>query len=273
MARSHKQSIILTSLLIAVIAIGLGFIAMRRVTVKEPGGIPVKSMSSWQRADDPLGLPSPKDQTSPFDTRFIQLTAFERAAIPTAIKTHHPMGSINGALTYNAQAFWDLNQRRGGHHTGDDLNGIGGMNSDLGDPVFATCNGLVIYRGEPSRGWGNTLLLAHKDSKGDIYNTMYSHLDKSYLPFAKLIPQGNTVGTVGTANGNYPAHLHLELRSSAGVYIGGGYRAHPGECLPAEKSVNYEDIATTNFVYKTPLSIILENKLKTHRETLMKIKY
>ena len=41
------------------------------------------------------------------------------------------------------------------------------------------------------------------------------------------MPRGGRVGTVGTANGSYPAHLHFEIRASDGVDIGAGYAMYP----------------------------------------------
>jgi hypothetical protein len=38
--------------------------------------------------------------------------------------------SENSAMAYNAQRFTE------NHHLGDDLNGIGGEDSDLGDPIY-----------------------------------------------------------------------------------------------------------------------------------------
>lgn len=205
--------------------------------------VPVKSMKTWQQADAPLGFPlnagakTPgTDQFAapvlpPFDARFIQLSAFERALLPTAAALSAPMGSVHGALTYNAQPFWSLNDKRGGHHTGDDFNGIGGMNTDLGDPVYAVANGLVIYSGEPSKGWGNTLMLAHRTPDGAVMISMYAHLDRIRVAIGSVVARGAVIGTVGTANLNYPAHLHLEMHDSSGVHIGPGYTGGRGDRL------------------------------------------
>ena len=138
-----------------------------------------------------------------------------------------PLGAEQGGLAYNAQKFWEMNEARGGHHTGDDLNGIGGMDTDLGDPVFAAADGLVIYAGEPSSGWGNVVVLAHKLPDGRALHSMYAHLHRIDVPSGALVPRGGRVGTVGTANGHYPAHLHFEIRESDNVDIGGGYGAAP----------------------------------------------
>ena len=46
-------------------------------------------------------------------------------------------------------------------------------------------------------------------------------------PIGALVPRGGKIGTVGTANGYYPAHLHFEMRASDGVDIGAGYVAFP----------------------------------------------
>ncbi len=80
----------------------------------------------------------------PLDAAFIRLSPAEVAALPTAVRFDAPMGTESGAFTYNAQRF------RVNRHLGDDLNGIGGWNSDLGDPVYASGVGKVIY----AAGWG-----------------------------------------------------------------------------------------------------------------------
>ena len=52
---------------------------------------------------------------------------------------------------------------------------------------------------------------------------MYSHLDKVYSALGSILSRGDIIGTVGTANQNYPAHLHLEMHDSSGIHIGAGY--------------------------------------------------
>ena len=164
------------------------------------------------------------------------------------------MGSEAAALTYNAQPFWSDNTQRGGHHTGDDINGIGGMNTDLDDPVYAIANGIVIYRSEPSPGWGKTLILAHRSPQGQILLSMYAHLNQNNSPFGDLVHLGEPIGTVGTANLNYPAHLHLEMRDSTGVHIGHGYSSH--------------QLSNSEHIHPSPLSIVLTERLKLQNEGL-----
>jgi murein DD-endopeptidase MepM/ murein hydrolase activator NlpD len=120
-----------------------------------------------------------------------------------------------------------MNEKRGGHHTGDDLNGIGGMNTDLGDPVFSVADGLVLYAGEPSPGWGKLVVIGHKAADGRTLHSMYAHLNRIDVAIGSLVARGGRIGTVGTANGYYPAHLHFEMRASDGVDIGAGYAAFP----------------------------------------------
>src|SRR3979411_175422 len=73
------------------------------------------------------------------DLAFQIPSALELASIPTATRFDFPLGSENGALAYNAQRFTE------NKHLGDDLNGIGGEDSDLGDPIFAGGGGEVSF--------------------------------------------------------------------------------------------------------------------------------
>ncbi len=194
-------------------------------------GVEEVEIVGFQEADAPMEMP---EDGKP-DMRFHFLSAWQTNQIPTVTKMDTPMGSENGALVYNAQKFMEMNDKRGGHHLGDDLNGIGGMNTDLGDPVFAAGDGLVVFTGKPSSGWGNIVVLAHRDTEGKPIHTMYAHLLEIKARLGELVARGAVIGTVGTADGHYPAHLHFEARSSDGVDIGAGYTALPLNRLdPAE---------------------------------------
>lgn len=182
-----------------------------------------KGRSGRTAASAPLEMPL----TGEADHRFHFLTAWQAVQVPQALRFDPPMGSEHAGLVYNAQKFWEMNEKRGGHHTGDDLNGIGGMNTDLGDPVFSTADGLVVYAGEPSPGWGKIIVLAHAAADGRPLHSMYAHLHRIDVAMGSLVARGGKIGTVGTANGYYPAHLHFEIRTSDGVDIGAGYAMFP----------------------------------------------
>lgn len=122
-----------------------------------------------------------------------------------------PCGAPNGAMIYDAQGFGAMNQKRGGKHTGQDLNGIGGQNTDEGLPICAAGRGLVVYSGEPSPEWGNVIILAHRlPGKEGIVQTLYAHLDTREARVGEIVSRGERIGTMGTANGAYLAHLHFE---------------------------------------------------------------
>ncbi len=224
------------------IAVGIvGWVIWRPVAVPRADGEKV----GFQDADEPLAMPA----TGAVDERFCLLSAWQRAQVPTATRFDPPLGTDHGGLVYNAQKFWEMNDLRGGHHLGDDLNGIGGMNTDLGDPVFAVADGLVVYAGEPSSGWGNVVVLAHRGPDGTLTQSMYAHLDRLEVGRGSLVARGARVGTVGTAHGNYPAHLHFEMRASDEVDIGGGYgmgklnRLDPSATVAAQRNAAPEDRA------------------------------
>jgi murein DD-endopeptidase MepM/ murein hydrolase activator NlpD len=214
------------------------------------------SPAAWlQDADFPLSMPATGDP----DHRFQFLSAWQTAAIPLATRFDPPLGSEHGGLVYNAQKFWEMNEKRGGHHTGDDLNGIGGMNTDLGNPIFSTADGLVIYAGEPSPGWGKLVVIAHTAPDGRPLHSMYAHLNRIDVAIGSLVARGAKVGTVGTANGYYPAHLHFEMRASDGVDIGAGYAMFPLNRLDPIGTVNSLRNSVPDDLTPAPLGKLLRN--------------
>lgn len=185
-------------------------------------------LNNAQGANRPLGMPIEGEP----DFRLHLLSPWQRLAAPTADRFNEPMGSETGALTYNAQPFWAMNETRGGHHLGDDINGIGGMNTDLGDPVYAAADGIVVYSGIPSEGWGPVLIVDHRMSTGAHLQTMYAHLLTIDVALGSTVARGQKIGKIGTVEGRYPAHLHYEFRSGDGVDIGSGYGEHKLNRLP-----------------------------------------
>lgn len=156
----------------------------------------------------------------PFDPAFLRLTPVEISRLPLATRFDAPMGSEHGALTYNAQPF------RINRHLGDDLNGIGGQNSDLGDPVFASGFGRVVYAGVPGPGWGKMIILAHRVHGAvntHVIQTVYAHLDQILVAPDAVVRRGQQIGTVGTGDGQYLAHLHFEVREGPYINPGVGY--------------------------------------------------
>jgi hypothetical protein len=161
----------------------------------------------------------------PFDPAFRRLTAKEVVALPLTTRLDMPLGSQHGALTYNARPF------RISRHLGDDLNGIGGENSDLGDPVFAAGAGRVVYTGSPGSGWGKMIIVAHRlpadDQAGPVVQTMYAHLERVLVHEGQIVQRGEKIGTVGTAEGAYLAHLHFEVRLGPYINPAEGYADTP----------------------------------------------
>lgn len=157
----------------------------------------------------------------PFDPAFALPRPLELARAPRAVRFDSPMGSPLGAFTYNAQPFMTT------RHLGDDLNGIGGWDSDLGDPVYAIGDGEIVYSGWASDGWGNVITILHRLPGGGAVTSYYGHLDTLGLPSGVPVRRGDRIGTVGKADGRYLAHLHFEIRPPASLDPGVGYGDQP----------------------------------------------
>jgi len=142
-------------------------------------------------------------------------------SIPTASRFDFPLGNENGAMAYNAQRFTESK------HLGDDLNGIGGENSDLGDPIYAIADGRVLLARDGGPGWGNVVILLHAyldNGERKYVQSYYGHVQDMLVHSGETVKRGQQIATVGTANGRYFAHLHFEMREFITPFIGPGYR-------------------------------------------------
>ena len=127
-----------------------------------------------------------------------------------------PVGKPDAKGYYNAQKFG------ANLHLGEDWNAVTGGNSDLGDPVFSIANGRVDFAEDLHGGWGNVIRMTHHLPNGQKIESLYAHCDTILVQADQWVKIGDQIGTIGTANGFYLAHLHFEMRDSL-MPIGGGY--------------------------------------------------
>lgn len=133
-----------------------------------------------------------------------------------------PVGPPDGDGYYDAQPFGENG------HLGSDWNGVGGGDTDLGDLVHATADGVVVFAADVGGGWGNVVRIVHD---GDV-ESVYAHLDRIDVRPAEIVRRGARIGTIGTAHGRYLAHLHFEIRTDAHLPLGGGYGVPVGQVDP-----------------------------------------
>src|SRR5207245_9212665 len=122
-----------------------------------------------------------------------------------------PVGRPDAQRYYKARGFQSQ------EHPGEDWDGSGGGNTDLGDPIYSISNGVVVFARDCHMGWGNVVIVRHAYREGgSIKNidSLYGHLDRIVVPRGQRVARGEQVGTMGTAHGLYDAHLHLEIRKN-----------------------------------------------------------
>jgi len=108
-------------------------------------------------------------------------------------------------------------------HLGDDWNGVNGGDTDLGDPVYATAHGIVVFAKNYHVGWGNVVIIRHAYYEGlalKYLDSLYGHLDDFNVQEGQQVRRGQLIGHIGNNNGMYDAHLHFEMRKnlSIGMY-------------------------------------------------------
>lgn len=131
-----------------------------------------------------------------------------------------PVGPPDAKEYYNAQKFTENN------HLGEDWNAVTGGDSDLGDPIFAISHGVVSRSYDAGSGWGNIIRILHKTRQGKYIESLYAHCDQRLVKKGDWIKRGDTIGTIGNANGVYLAHLHFELRTDPKMNLGLGYSSN-----------------------------------------------
>jgi murein DD-endopeptidase MepM/ murein hydrolase activator NlpD len=130
-------------------------------------------------------------------------------------------GNYSGAYGSGAFAWPTANHFLSGNdywsgHLGIDIAG------GVGDGVFASDSGVVVFAGWALYGYGYMIMVDH----GNGYQTLYAHLSQVSVGCGQSVYQGNYIGAVGSTGNSTGPHLHFEVR-----YLGGF--VNPWYVLPA----------------------------------------
>jgi murein DD-endopeptidase MepM/ murein hydrolase activator NlpD len=143
------------------------------------------------------------------------LSVSDYAELAPATGFDFPVGAPNAEGYYKARGFWPNG------HVGEDWNGKGGGNSDLGDPVYAIGEGIVVQSRDVRRGWGNVIIIRHvfidKNGNVKLLDSLYAHLDSRNVVLNQIVKRGQKIGTIGNNRGMYLAHLHFETRKNLAI--------------------------------------------------------
>jgi murein DD-endopeptidase MepM/ murein hydrolase activator NlpD len=95
------------------------------------------------------------------------------------------------------------------------------IDADLNDPIYAVDNGVVVYAGPNSRGYGNLVVVDH----GNGWQSLYAHLNQWNVACGESVFQTNLIGLAGSTGNSSGPHLHFELRYN-------GAHVNPWTVLP-----------------------------------------
>ena len=87
------------------------------------------------------------------------------------------------------------------NHYGIDVDG------DLGDAIYASDNGVVVYAGWNNWGYGNVVVIDH----GNGWQTLYAHLSTYSVGCGQSVYQGSVIGAMGSTGNSSGPHLHFEM--------------------------------------------------------------
>jgi hypothetical protein len=142
----------------------------------------------------------------------VLLVADETAPVRLADGFQLPVGT-NG----DGKGYYKARGMSPNGHLGEDWDGVGGGDTDLGDPVTATAHGLVLYARDFHLGWGNVIILRHAYMEaGQVayVDSLYGHLNEILVREGQQVTRGQKIGTIGNNHGMYSAHLHFEMRKN-----------------------------------------------------------
>ncbi len=85
--------------------------------------------------------------------------------------------------------------------------------NSTGTPIWATADGVVAYAA-PLSTYGNVVIITHSID-GQIYTTVYAHLNSFNVSVGSVVSQGQQIATMGMTGRVTGPHLHFEVHIGA----------------------------------------------------------
>ncbi|HNT25436.1 MAG TPA: M23 family metallopeptidase [Anaerolineales bacterium] len=81
------------------------------------------------------------------------------------------------------------------------------VDGDMGDPIYAADNGVVVYSGWNDHGYGYMVVIDH----GNGWQTLYAHMSAINAGCGASVYQGGVIGAFGSTGNSTGPHLHFEM--------------------------------------------------------------
>ena len=95
------------------------------------------------------------------------------------------------------------------NHDGIDIGG------NLGDSVYASADGIVIYSAFNTGGYGNMIMIDHGiNGEGIKIVTLYAHGNKLLKTVGETVKQGDIIMEMGSTGNSTGPHVHFEVREN-----------------------------------------------------------
>ncbi|MEE2787841.1 MAG: LysM peptidoglycan-binding domain-containing M23 family metallopeptidase [Myxococcota bacterium] len=78
----------------------------------------------------------------------------------------------------------------------------------IGTPIYAAADGTVVYSDNRQRGYGNLVILRHRNR----VLTVYAHNDRNLVDEGDKVRQGAKIAELGNTGRSTGPHLHFEIR-------------------------------------------------------------
>jgi len=112
---------------------------------------------------------------------------------------HGPIGSYT--FIWPTTSAWITTYYNPSVHPAIDIAGT------VGQPIFASDHGVVVYSGWSPYGYGYVVVLDH----GNGWQTLYAHLSQIYAGCGQEVYQGSVIGALGSTGNSTGPHVHFEL--------------------------------------------------------------
>ncbi|MFI5180044.1 MAG: M23 family metallopeptidase [Thermoanaerobaculia bacterium] len=124
---------------------------------------------------------------------------------PTVGRPTFPVAHYKGEFGWPLEAgivSSEYGERWGRLHKGIDVA------AEMGEPVYASADGVVIYSGDGMHGYGNVIILRHDE----VTTTLYAHNKALKAKEGDHVKAGETIALLGSTGDSTGPHCHFEYR-------------------------------------------------------------